>query len=183
MRVKNIKVVIVGQDPYPQPGVATGLAFAISDGAPLQPSLAIIQSELALNYYNDISWGIQDKTLVHWEDQGVLLLNASLSCAAYTPESADCLFIQGKHSYLWRIALMENLFKWMSENLKNVVFIFMGRKAQYYNNFINVNRHTTINTFHPVADHRTGMQMFIGSKCFNNANDALQKYEKEQIEW
>lgn len=183
MEISNLKVVILGQDPYPVPSIATGLAFGIEKGTTLPPSLNIIQTELAISYYNDITYYIKDVTLESWEKQGVLLLNASLSCTEFLPESEDALWLPESHSYLWRLSLMENLFKWMSDELNNIVFVFMGRKAQYYNKFIDHNKHAIINSYHPVADYRSGTQVFIGSKVFNNINTSLKQYGKEEIEW
>lgn len=183
MPVEKIKVVIVGQDPYPQPGVATGLAFAVKQGEPVQPSLSIIQTELAVSYFNDITYYMPDTSLESWEDQGVLLLNSSLSCKVGEPEGVNHLWFPESHSFLWRMSLMEYLFKWMNDSFTNLVFAFMGSKAQYYNRFIDHAKHGIINTIHPVADYRTGSRLFVGSKVFNNINEKLKQYDKKEISW
>lgn len=173
----------MGQDPYPQPGVATGLAFGVANGERVQPSLSIIQTELALSYFNDITYHMEDTTLQSWHDQGVVLLNSSLSCDSFNPESEDHLWLPESHSYLWRLSLMENLFKWMSDELYNIVFVFMGRKAHYYNKLVDRERHTVLNTYHPVADFHSGQQLFVGSKIFNDINSNLEEYGKDTISW
>lgn len=178
MSDKDVRVVIVGQDPYPQPGVATGLAFGVENGKPMQPSLQVIQAELALSYYNDITFHIEDTSLESWKNQGVLLLNASLTCEAFKPEPESHLFIKGSHSYLWRVCLMEDLFAYMDEIFNDVVFVFMGNKAQYYNKFI-TKKNMVLNVIHPVADYRTGVQKFIGSQIFNRIDENL----KSKIKW
>lgn len=179
----NFKVIIVGQDPYPIPGVATGLAFAVENETTVPPSLQIIQTELAVNYYNDITWYLKDTSLKHWEEQGVILLNASLTCDEYHPEGPEYLFKEGSHSNLWRTILMEDLFKWLNECFDEIVFVFMGRKAQYYSKFITNASHKVLTTVHPVADFRTGNNVFIGSKIFNKINTELKNYGEKEISW
>lgn len=183
MRLEDVKVVIVGQDPYPQPGVATGLAFAVHPDAPSQPSLDVIIDELSLHTYYDITFGIEelDRTLVQWKEQGVLLMNASLTCDQFSPEGLNRLFENGSHSNYWRELLMEDLFKELNNRLDSVVFVFMGQKAQYYNKYITVNKNFIINTYHPVADYRIGNQKFVGSNVFNQINEYLK--EKDKIQW
>lgn len=185
---EKIKVVIVGQDPYASPDVATGLAFAIDEDNPVvQPSLSIIQTELAVSYYNDIAWYLNNNNLEDWEKQGVLLLNCSLSCEEYIPESEEQLWKPDTHSFLWRVCLMESLFNWLSTECENLVFVFMGKKAQYYAKYIDNERHQVFEVAHPVADYRSGgklgEQKFIGSKIFNKINEALKLYGKDEIKW
>lgn len=183
MRNGKVKVIIVGQDPYPIPGVAMENAFGVENDQKVPPSLQIIQTELAISYYNDITWYLSDTSLRHWQNQGVLLINASLTCDAYKPEGVEQLFIENSHSYLWRVALMENLFKWLNEYFGKIVFVFMGKKAHYYSQYITNPSHSVLRTVHPVADFRTGTNMFVGSKIFNNINNELVKHGKEQITW
>lgn len=178
-------VIIVGQDPYPQPGVATGIAFAVKANANTQPSLDVIIEELAMSYYHDISFDEDDidKTLISWVKQGVLMLNASLTCDKFAPEGLDELFKNGTHSYYWRVMLMEQLFQKMNGLLSDCVFVFMGQKAQYYSKYIDSTRHTVIKTVHPIVDYRLSKQLFIGSRVFNDINDALKNYNKQLIQW
>jgi len=149
----------------------------------LPPSLQVIQAELAVNYYNDIGYHIEDTSLQKWVDQGMLLINASFTCEEYKPENEDYLFIEGSHSYYWRTLLMENLFKWISDNTENIIFVFAGKKAQYYSDFINPEKHTVFNVYHPVADFRSGRELFVGSNIFSKINNKLTEYGKETIEF
>lgn len=184
MPLDRIKVIIIGQDPYPIPNVATGLAFGVSNDVEdkdIPPSLKIIQAELALNYYNDPTYSIKDKSLESWEAQGVLLLNASLTCDHYSPEGVEYLFKPGSHSNFWRTALMEPFIQWLDIVLDDVVFVFLGRKAQYYSNFVKCN--SQLSTYHPVADYRIGKQLFVGSLIFNKINEILNEKKKETIKW
>ena len=184
MPVEDVRVVIVGQDPYPMANVATGIAFAVDDNTPskhIPPSLQILQTSLAVTYYDDICFNLKHLSLKHWVEQGVLLLNASLSCDLGYPEDENFLFIPNSHSCLWRIALMEELFSYLDDILEKVVFVFMGKKALYYKKFIKKN--TSYNTVHPIMDFRSNEKKFINSNIFCHINNDLHKYGKETISW
>lgn len=189
---EKTKVIIVGQDPYPnedirnQRPVATGLAFGLHDNNSLiQPSLQMIIDELALSYYNDITFDAQnmDLTLQNWVDQGVMLLNASLTVDMFSPEGFEDLKKNGKHSNYWREVLMEEFFKELNKDDCHYIFAFLGQKAQYYAQFIDDTRHFVYKVIHPVADYRIGKNIFRGSKIFNNINESLAYLKKEKIEW
>lgn len=136
-----------------------------------------------MNYYNDITYNIADPTLQSWQDQGVFLTNCSLTLTEYTPEGEPNLYMQNSHSYLWRVVLMEKLFTELSD-IGNLIFVFMGTKARYYEKFIDLDKNNVVlTTIHPVADYRNGSQLFIGSKIFNKINDELTKKHKNVIEW
>lgn len=176
----NIRVVIVGADPYPQVRgdgafVATGRAFAVEADQPLQPSLSVIMDELATNYYcNPTLEDYEiDRTLGSWQDQGILLLNCSLTCERFRPEGYDELFIAGTHSHYWRVNLMEKLFRWMSDNMSGIIFVFLGQKAQYYAQFISEVSHHIIKEAHPAADAHQGKNIFRGSHVFNQINKLI----------
>lgn len=124
-----------------------------------------------------------DRTLQHWVDQGVMLINASLSCDPHNPEGLSHLFEEGTHSNYWRATLMEELFQTLNGELNECAFVFMGQKAQYYNKYIDPDRHGVINTYHPVADYRMGKKLFVGSKVFSQINDYLSSKNKNIIEW
>lgn len=181
--LQNCKVIIVGQDPYASdPDLANGLAFGVELGKPYPPSLQVIQTELAVSQ-DDIGFTIKDPTLEAWHNQGVMLLNASLTCEIYRPEGPEYLFVNNSHSYLWRVCLMEDLFKEFNEILNGVVFVFMGKKAQYYSQFITNPNNCVFNTIHPVADFRNGNRAFIGTNIFNKINEKLNEFEKKTIIW
>ena len=174
---------MLGQDPYPVPGVATGIAFGVNeDIGSLPPSLEVILGELANWAKNPfIVEKDLDITLMDWMSQGVLMLNASLTCDEYNLEDETFLFKNGSHSNYWRVVLMEQLFEWFNENLKDVVFVFLGKKAQYYNKFIT--NHVYIDAVHPVADWYTGKNMFRGSQIFDLINQELNNINKKEIKW
>jgi len=172
----NIKVVICGQDPYPQPRIATGYAFACEDK--FQPSLNIMVRELAQEC-GDLSLGIDtpfDGTLKHWIDQGVMLLNTSLS----TQE-----FNAGAHAELWRdfmntLFWMLNDMKLSRESMNSIVFVFLGKQAQSYASNISELLHFKIMRNHPAAETH-GSVKFVG--FFNEVNKYLEESGQDKINW
>lgn len=167
-----IKVVIVGQDPYPQPGVATGLAFACNDK--FQPSLQIILRELQKETQDEIE--VFNGTLEHWEQQGVLLLNSSLSCEEWKAGSHNKIweeFIEGLLGIL-------NDFKITRKEMTSLVFVFLGKQAQLFEAEISDKLHFKILRNHPAAE-TYGGNKFIG--FFKEVNKYLEESGQEQINW
>lgn len=181
----DFNVVIVGQDPYPIPGIATGIAFGVDYNTPennIPPSLRVIMDEVALTVRHDITLDENtfDITLNSWINQGVLLINSSLTCDPYKPEGPEELFRKGSHSHYWREMLMEDLFKYL-DGSGRIVFSFWGKKAQYYSKFIINN--PVINVPHPVSDKYNNTLMFRGSNIFNNINAQLKLWEDPEKKW
>lgn len=117
----SIKVVILGQDPYPTPGVANGRAFAVNKDVKIPQSLKNIFKEL-----EEVRGSFKaDKTLKHWEEQGVLLLNTSLSVEKYKPNS---------HKLHWK-DFTTKLIKWIDKNLE-VTWVLWGNEAKKYSKFL-----------------------------------------------
>ena len=171
-----IKVVILGQDLYPQPGIATGLAFGVNYGAKWQPSLEMLVRELFLEYPNPEEAEIFDSTLTQWESQGVLLLNSSLSCEQFKP---------GSHSKLWEEFIegllgILNDFKITRKEMTSIVFVFLGRQAQLFEAEISNKLHYKIMRFHPVAETHASNK-FKG--FFKEVNQHLEESGQEQINW
>ena len=120
----NLKCIILGMDPYPQKGVATGLAFANRNNREISPSLKVIQSSLYLNLD-----GRLDVTLENWAEQGVLLLNSSLTVELNKP---------GSHAIIWRnfiISVLKNL----SDYSPGLPYILFGNTAKTFLPYINKN--------------------------------------------
>jgi len=170
----KIKVVIVGQDLYPQPGVATGHAFACIDGK--QPSMQILIRELEKEYgLSDLAQTF-DTTLKHWTDQGVLLLNSSLSCDEYKP---------GSHAEYWKefmvelIITLNDLFI-SREETKPIVFVLLGRQAQLFNRLIKTKWNFLIQRCHPAAETH-GDHKFVG--FFKEVNRCLVESGQVEISW
>lgn len=170
MSPDDIKVIVLGQDSYPQPNVANGLAFSCKTN---QPSVMIFERELQLEYKTDSTL---DYTLEDWVKQGVLLLNTSLSCDEYKP----CT-----HSEYWKPFMIElitslNNLKVTQKDFQSLVFVSLGRQAQSFNYLINEGWHSIINRYHPAAETHGTLQ-FKG--FFNEVNVRLQEQGREVIKW
>lgn len=167
---QRFKVLILGQDPYPQKGVATGIAFANRQYTDeISPSLKIIHDEMKASGL--IGLGDETCDLTHWAAQGVLLLNTALTVATNTPSS---------HQSLWR-PFMEMLIYAITSNRDCVVALFGGVAKQLSNAIAN---HCAIVTCaHPAADTYGDKKMFRGSNIFNKINNELDRKELGKIIW
>lgn len=157
----KVKVVILGQDPYHEPGQAQGLAFYVPPTIKAPPSLENIAKELG--HFPD---------LMEWTKQGVLLLNATLTVAAHLAGSH-----QGKG---WEI-FTDAVVKALASEREHLVFMLWGSYAQRKGAFIDRNRHCVIASAHPSP--LSAYRGFFGSKPFEKANDYLIKHGKDPIEW
>lgn len=166
----QVKVVILGQDPYPTPGHAHGLCFSVQPTVkPLPKSLLNINKEL----YSDC--GIDNQHtgyLMPWATQGVLLLNAVL-----TVEAGQANSHQGKG---WE-RFTDAAIKALSARQEHIVFVLWGSYAQKKGEHINTTRHTIIRNVHPspLSAHRG----FFGSKPFSHINAALIAHHQQPINW
>ena len=168
--LSNVKVVILGQDPYHGPGQAMGLSFSVPKMIPMPPSLRNIVKEMA----DDIGT-VPPKhgDLTHWAQQGVLLLNASL-----TVEEGMAGSHQGKGWEQFTDAVIDVVNKQTS----NTVFILWCSKAKLKGKFIDTEKHLILSAVHPspLAANRGG---FFGSKPFSKANEYLVQHGKQAIDW
>jgi len=165
----EIRVVILGQDPYHTPGVADGLAFSTPSKNSIPPSLQNIFKEIDSEFGGSCS---KDPDLTRWAKQGVLLLNASLSVRAGVANS---------HSdYGWH-TFTDAVISAISENNKNVVFILWGAFAGKKSDLIDKSKHYILTSTHPspLSAHRG----FFGNKHFTQANAYLKEHSKEEIDW
>lgn len=164
----QVKVVIIGQDPYHGPGQAHGLCFSVQPDIKIPPSLLNIYKELAddLNIHN------QSGTLTAWADQGVLLLNAVL-----TVESGNAGAHQGKGWEQFTDAAIDHL----NREREHLVFILWGSYAQKKGARIDPRRHLVIRSPHPspLSAHRG----FFGSRPFSQTNDYLIQHNLSPINW
>ncbi|XP_055959389.1 uracil-DNA glycosylase isoform X2 [Patella vulgata] len=167
--LKQVKVVIIGQDPYHDDGQAMGLCFSVPKGIAVPPSLKNMYKELETDIPGFKSPSHGD--LTQWADRGVLLLNATLSVQAHTPNSHK--------DYGWQ-KFTDKIIQVINENCKNVVFILWGNFAQKKGKLIDAKKHTTIKTGHPSP---LSVKYFLGCKCFSKTNDALSKYNLTPIDW
>ncbi|WP_442865165.1 uracil-DNA glycosylase [Acinetobacter sp. HY1485] len=166
----QVKVVILGQDPYHGPNQAQGLSFSVNRGVAIPPSLRNIYHEL----HSDIGVAIpRHGDLTQWAQQGVLLLNSVLTVEAAQPTSHQK---QG-----WEI-FTDHVIDVLNEQRENIVFILWGAYAQRKGQRINRDKHLVLTAAHPspLAANRGG---FFGCKVFSKTNHYLQKHGIEPINW
>jgi uracil-DNA glycosylase len=165
----KVKVVILGQDPYHNPGQAMGLSFSVPDGVPPPPSLINIFKEL----HDDTGVPIpKTGNLTKWAEQGVMLLNAALTVRANEPMS---------HSKIgWHI-FTDTVIEKISGLKENIVFILWGKFAQEKTALIDVKKHCILKAAHPsplAAKHG-----FFGCKHFSKTNAYLVEHKIDPIDW
>lgn len=165
---KDIKVVIIGQDPYHGDFQANGLCFSVSDAVKAPPSLKNIFKELE----NDL--GIEKTTneLDSWAKQGVLLLNATLTVKAHSPNS---------HKDLGWEKFTDFIIKEISEKKENVVFVLWGAFAQKKEELIDSSKHFILKSAHPSPF--SVYRGFFGSRPFSKINDFLVSKNLKTINW
>ena len=155
---EQVKVVILGQDPYHEPGQAHGLCFSVNDGVPFPPSLQNIFKEI----HDDLGTPIPTSgNLTRWARQGVLLLNATLTVRAH--QFTDAVI----HA--------------LAQEREHLVFILWGSYAQRKGDFIDRSRHLVLQSPHPspLSAHRG----FFGNRHFSRANEYLQAHGITPIQW
>ena len=165
----DVRVVILGQDPYHGVGEANGLAFAVSDGVKLPPSLRNIYKEL----YNDL--GIEPASVGNlecWAKEGVLLLNAVLTVEKDKPAS---------HKFLGWENFTDAIIKSLNDKDTPVVFILWGNFARSKKSLITNPKHYVIESTHPSPF--SANYGFFGSKPFSKTNSFLKKNHLKEIDW
>ena len=169
LALEDIKVVILGQDPYHNPDQACGLSFSVNDGVPLPKSLINIYKEL----YTDL--GIRPANtgnLEPWFKQGVFLLNAVLTVEKNSPAS---------HSKMGWEDFTDYIIETISEKNENVVFVLWGNYARGKKKLINPSKHKIIESAHPSP--LSAYRGFFGSKVFSQINNYLKLHNKKTIDF
>lgn len=165
----KVKVVIMGQDPYHGPGQANGMCFSVAPGVRLPPSLQNIFKEIS----DDLQCNMGSKgDLTPWADQGVLLLNASLTVRAGSPAS---------HSGKGWEQFTDSAIRFLSEQKKGLVFLLWGRPAQAKERLIDTSKHFILKAAHPSPFSATNG--FFGCRHFSRANKILVDRGKQPINW
>lgn len=164
----KVKVVILGQDPYHNPGEANGLCFSVNDGVKFPPSLQNIFKELKDDTGCEIP---KSGNLEKWALQGVFLLNTSLTVRKNQP---------GSHRNIGWEKFTDAAIKAISEKKENVVFMLWGQWAKSKMNLIDTNKHLVLTAAHPSPLARTG---FLGCRHFSKANEYLKSKGIEPINW
>ena len=166
----KVKVVIIGQDPYHEPGQAHGLSFSVNDGVPFPPSLVNIFKEIN----NDLGKPIpQSGNLPRWAEQGVLLLNATLTVRAHQAAS---------HQRKGWEEFTDAAIKALNARRNNLVFILWGGYARSKAPLIDSSRHLILQSVHPspLSANRGG---WFGNHHFSRANAYLKEHGMEEIDW
>lgn len=164
-----VKVVILGQDPYHGPKQAHGLSFSVQKGFPPPPSLLNIFKEL----HEETGMALpKHGNLEHWAEQGVLLLNASLTVRAGEPMS---------HSKIGWHHFTDTVIHKVSELKEHVVFMLWGKFAQEKKTLIDGKKHLILTSAHPSP--LSASHGFFGNNHFTKANDYLVKHGLDPIDW
>lgn len=165
----NVKVVILGQDPYHGAGQAHGLCFSVQDGVPPPPSLSNIFKELR----DDIGISIPNTgDLTHWAQQGVFLLNASLTVRAGEPMS---------HAKIGWATFTDTVIRKISELKEHVVFLLWGKFAQEKRVLIDESKHLVLRAAHPSP--LSASAGFLGCRHFSKANSYLVSKGIDPVDW
>jgi len=166
----EVKVVIIGQDPYHGKGQANGLCFSVNNNIPKPPSLVNIFKELE----NDLSkkFDSENGNLERWARQGVFLLNTTLTVEKNKPMS---------HSTIGWDIFTDKVIEILNKDSENLVFILWGNHAQKKIEKINISNHMIIKSVHPspLSAHRG----FFGSKPFTKTNNYLKSKHISEINW
>jgi len=170
LNLADLKVVIIGQEPYTGPGQANGLAFAVNEGMPRPPSLRNILSEVETDLQTDFN--LRETTLEGWEKQGVLLLNSVL-----TVEEG----VQNSHAEMGWKKFTDFVVKTISDQKDHVVFMMWGKSAQEKFNLINPRKHPRLTAAHPSP--LSARKGFFGCRHFSEANTYLSQWGKNEIDW
>ena len=166
----KLQVVIVGQDPYPQLGVADGISFSCSNTGKLQPSLKFIFEEIERTVYQGYPTH-QDVDLKRWSKQGILMLNTAL-----TVEVGNI----GSHYDIWK-PFTAYLLDWLNSYNPGLVYVYMGKKAEEWSQLTNDNNHK-ITVKHPASAAYNGSK-WDSNDLFNRVSEIVKSTSGDKIIW
>ena len=169
--IEDLKIVIIGQDPYHQPGQANGLCFSVEDGIKIPPSLNNIFKEM----YNDFEKEYkkpESGNLTYLAEQGILLLNNTLTVRQSKPNS---------HLKYWK-GFSDKIIEYILENREGVIFLLWGNNAKKILKNKDFKKHYILETNHPspLSANRGG---WFNNKHFSKCNKILKDLDKEEIKW
>lgn len=165
----QVKVVILGQDPYHGPGQAHGLCFSVPDGVPFPPSLQNIFAEIE----KDLGVPVPASgNLERWASQGVFLLNATLTVRAHQA---------GSHQNKGWETFTDRVIHLLAEQCDHLVFMLWGSYAQQKGKFIDTSRHLVLQSVHPSP--LSAYRGFFGNHHFSQANSYLAAHGKDPVNW
>lgn len=168
--VSDLKIVILGQDPYHGPKQAMGMCFSVPKSIRVPPSLVNIYKEIKNCYPAHVISEHGD--LTHWNKQGILLLNTSLTVRQASPNS---------HSAMWR-PITNSIIQEISDRCENIIFLLWGTHARSKKKIIDLNKHYILESKHPspLSANRGG---WFGCNHFKKVNDILETLGKMGIKW
>ena len=166
---KDLRVVLLGQDPYHNVGQAHGLCFSVQDGIPFPPSLVNIFKELKSDLGFDTP---KSGNLTKWANEGVLLMNTSLTVREHQANS------HSKCGWAW---FTDSVIKIISEQKEHVVFILWGGNARSKKTLIDQKKHFIIESAHPSP--LSAYNGFFGSKPFSKTNEYLKEHGLSPVDW
>lgn len=167
----DLKVVIIGQDPYHGEGEANGLCFSVNDNVKIPPSLLNIFKEINLDF--DTVFLPTSGNLERWAKQGILLLNASLTVRKDLPNS---------HKHLKWNMFTDAVIKKISDENSNIVFLLWGNFAIQKEKLIDQSKHKILKSGHP-SPMSANQGKWFGKKHFSQTNDYLKSIGKPEIQW
>ena len=165
----QVRVVIIGQDPYHEPGQAQGLCFSVNEGVRIPPSLVNIYKEIQSDLGKPIP---SSGNLMRWAEQGVLLLNATLTVEAHKA---------GSHQNKGWEELTDAAIQALNEKKQHLVFMLWGSYAQRKGQFIDRKRHCVLTAAHPSP--LSAYNGFFGCRHFSQANAYLASHHLSIIDW
>jgi len=167
---EDLKVVILGQDPYHKPNLANGLCFSVNSGMPIPASLLNIYQEIE----NDLGVSTPSHgNLISWAKQGVLLLNATLSVRVHKA---------GSHQKKGWEQFTDHIITLISSRKQNVVFMLWGSYAKAKGTKVDISKHLVLETGHP-SPLSANRGFWYGNKHFSLCNDYIKKQKKKPIDW
>lgn len=167
----KLSIVIVGQDPYPQFGVADGIAFSCSKTDELQPSLKFILEEINRSVYKGHEES-KDVNLARWSNQGVLMLNTALTTT---------IGKIGQHYNIWK-PFLAYLFDYLTWNNTGLVYIYLGKQAKEWSDAVNDNNYKFYLT-HPASAAYNNLAAWDSKSVFIEAGDILLKNNNKKMIW
>lgn len=169
--VSELKVVIVGQDPYPQFGVADGIAFSCGNTKQAETSLKYMLDEINRHVYKGHP-GSLDPDLTRWSNQGVLMLNTALSTTVGKT---------GQHYSIWK-PFLAYLFDYLTWNVNGLVYVYMGKEAKLWADAVNENNYKAF-VSHPASAAYAGSNTWDSQNVFNETNRILENQYGTKIIW
>lgn len=164
----DLRVILIGQDPYINENEAMGLSFSIPNGTKIPPSLKNIIKEIELEYGQTCH-----TDLTSWAKQGVLLLNKSLTVRKGLSNS---------HKQIWQ-SFTDELLQYFANYYENIIYILWGNDAQSVEKYIDINSNLILKAVHPSPLAQTGTKKFLGCNHFKLCNEYLIKNGYEPIQW